>query len=396
MTTQTTQAATTITVKRGDLLDAFKVLASGVAKRPAHVLLTNMHVRVRDGHATLTTTDYDTFVQVGFPASGGDVDGLLPFAQVDSIVKGAGAGETAKVANALDVTLTVDPAGSSSLAVDGYVLPVNTDGVVDDYPEAPDAAQFAEVATFDRDALVDAVASAKVAVGNDDTLPVLTHMRADVSADGVTLYSTDRFRLARVRFDAEPVDGADTTVLLPPTLHGLVARLPEGPATLAWNDVADGQVRVQVGNVTVTVRGNKYATFPAVESLLVDPTDDHTQARVADVKALVKAATKAEKMNASLGRNEPVGVRYSGDGLRILPKAEDGFEAPLVEGVDVTVPGADVDGLLSGFNGKYLLQIVKAIKADNVLLYQQVASKPMFVQCGADVTYALMPLRLHA
>src|SRR5699024_2924728 len=60
------------------------------------------------------------------------------------------------------------------------------------------------------------VSQVTVAAGKDDTLPMLTGARIEISGSKLTLVATDRFRLAMREFEWEPAEGLpDASVLVP-------------------------------------------------------------------------------------------------------------------------------------------------------------------------------------
>src|ERR1044072_5244084 len=85
---------------------------------------------------------------------------------------------------------------------------------VEDYPQLPTQPALAgEVAG---DAFGQAVTQVAVAAGKDDTLPMLTGMRLEISGSALTLVATDRFRLAMREVTRQAAEGpADAAVLVP-------------------------------------------------------------------------------------------------------------------------------------------------------------------------------------
>jgi DNA polymerase-3 subunit beta len=65
---------------------------------------------------------------------------------------------------------------------------------VEEYPALPDLP--AAAGQVDRAAFAAAVEQVALAAGRDDTLPVLTGVRIELSGETMTLAATDRYRLA--------------------------------------------------------------------------------------------------------------------------------------------------------------------------------------------------------
>ena len=65
---------------------------------------------------------------------------------------------------------------------------------VEDYPTLPTLPE--ETGVISADLFAEAIGQVAVAAGRDDTLPMLTGIRVEISGDTVVLAATDRFRLA--------------------------------------------------------------------------------------------------------------------------------------------------------------------------------------------------------
>ena len=65
---------------------------------------------------------------------------------------------------------------------------------VEDYPTLP--ALPDETGMLPADLFAEAISQVAIAAGRDDTLPMLTGIRVEISGDKVVLAATDRFRLA--------------------------------------------------------------------------------------------------------------------------------------------------------------------------------------------------------
>jgi DNA polymerase III subunit beta len=100
---------------------------------------------------------------------------------------------------------------------------------VEDYPSLPSMPSSAGV--VDSDVFAEAVAQVAVAVGRDDTLPMLTGVRVEIEDDRITLAATDRYRLAVREFGWRPdSSGTSAAVLVPArTLADAAKTLTSGP-----------------------------------------------------------------------------------------------------------------------------------------------------------------------
>ena len=100
-----------------------------------------------------------------------------------------------------DITRAL-PAKPVDVSVDGTRVPLTCGSArfslptmaVEDYPTLP--ALPDETGVISADLFAEAIGQVAVAAGRDDTLPMLTGIRVEISGETVVLAATDRFRLA--------------------------------------------------------------------------------------------------------------------------------------------------------------------------------------------------------
>ena len=197
-----------IRVERDGLADAVAWVARSLPSRPPVPVLGGVLLDAgSDGETdalTVSGFDYEVSATVGVPATIADGGRLL--------VSGRLLADITKSLPAQPVEISVD--GSRATITCGsarFSLPTMP---VEDYPQLP--AQPAFAGELAGDAFGQAVTQVVVAAGKDDTLPMLTGMRLEISGSALTLVATDRFRLAMREFTWQPAEGlADAAVLVP-------------------------------------------------------------------------------------------------------------------------------------------------------------------------------------
>src|ERR1041384_2568503 len=75
---------------------------------------------------------------------------------------------------------------------------------VEDYPSLP--AMPASAGTIDAASFGTAVAQGAIAAGRDETLPMMTGVRLELSGGNIALLATDRYRLAMRELEWRPED----------------------------------------------------------------------------------------------------------------------------------------------------------------------------------------------
>jgi len=270
---------------------------------------------------------------------------------------------------------------------------------VEDYPRLPEMpASSGRVAS---DVFAVAVSQVVVAAGRDDTLPVLTGVLVEIEGEKVTMWTTDRYRLAVREFSWSPESGSITTRALVParTLADTAKSLAGGDEvvlSLATGGLGEGLMGFE--GAAAKGAGLRRTTtrlldgeFPKVRSLF--PPETLTTARVDTaqfVESLKRVALVAE-------RNTPVRLSFAEGELALEAGASD--EAQASESIDAELDGEPI-GI--AFNPTYLLDGLASISAPVAVLNFTQSSKPAVIMGAADseapqdtaYRYLLMPIRL--
>ncbi len=267
---------------------------------------------------------------------------------------------------------------------------------VDEYPSLPAMPEAS--GSLPGEVFGAAVAQVTVAAGRDDTLPVLTGVRLEIDDDEITLYATDRYRLATRTLRWEPVRPGTSAVVLVPArnLAEAAKALGSAPVTVALaastssNPSNDALVGFEGRGRRMTTRLLD-GEFPKVRSLF--PAQSATVATV-ETGAFVEAV---KRVSLVAERNTP--VRLTFDDGQVTLQAGTGDEAQASESMP-----ADVDGesITIAFNPAYLLDGLGAVGSPYVQLSFTTSAKPAVLagkrepdaDADDDYRYLLMPVRL--
>lgn len=257
---------------------------------------------------------------------------------------------------------------------------------VEDYPELPELPPHAgQVNAAD---FASAVSQVAIAASRDDTLPVLTGIRVELTSSTMRLAATDRYRLAVRDIPWQPVSGGEHHALVKARqLHELGRSLGHADAVqIALGEGDDGRIGFGLGDrelVTRLLAGD----FPKYQQLL--PTESHTVATVETVP-LVEAVKRVKLVAAE--RTSPIRLQFS-DG-EVLLRAGAYDDAKAEESLECAMDG---DPLEIAFNPDYLLDGLTAAGTERTTLSFTTANKPAVLSpAGDDPTYQylLMPVRL--
>ncbi|MQA04341.1 MAG: DNA polymerase III subunit beta [Streptosporangiales bacterium] len=371
-------------VERDALADAVAWTARTLPARPPVPVLAGMLLEADNGQLLLSSFDYEVSARVSV-----DIEVDEPGR---ALVSGRLLAEITKSLPSRPVEVGTD--GSRVILTCGSARFGLLTLPVEDYPALPDMPTASGV--IPSEAFAGAVGQVAVAAGRDDTLPVLTGVRLEISGDSLTFAATDRYRLAVREIAWQPESpGAEATALVPArTLADTAKALTAGDKVsmaLSSGDAGEGLVGFESSRRRTTTRLIE-GDFPQYRSLL--PSESATVAKV-DTAALVDALRRVALV---ADRNSAIRLGFSGGEL--LLEAGSGDEAQAAESLDCAIEGDDVK---IAFNPGYLLDGLGVLDAPVAIMSFTTSKKPVVITPGAregetasevDYRYLLMPMRL--
>ncbi len=379
---------------REDFADAVAWVARTLPTRPTVPVLAGVLLTGSDDGLTISGFDYEVSAEARLPAeiaspgtvlvSGrllSDITRALPDKPVDVHVDGT------------RVALTCGSARFS--------LPTMA---VEDYPTLP--ALPAETGALSSDVFAEAISQVAVAAGRDDTLPMLTGIRVEISGEAVVLAATDRFRLAvrELTWSAVTPD-VEAAVLVPAKTLSEAAKTGTDGAEVHLS-LGAGSAVGKDGLLGISGNGKRSTTrlldaeFPKFRQLL--PTE-HTAVATIGVAELTEAIKRVALV---ADRGAQVRMEFSDDVLRLSAGADDVGRAE--EDVPVEFAG---EPLTIAFNPTYLTDGLGSLHSERVSFGFTTPSRPAvlrpagaddpqptdsgpFPAVSTDYVYLLMPVRL--
>ncbi|MEU7840733.1 DNA polymerase III subunit beta [Micromonospora sp. NPDC049114] len=371
-------------VERDALAEAVAWTAKSLPNRPSVPVLAGVMLRVTDGNLRVSGFDYEVSSQVTVEVQG-DADGA-------ALVSGRLLAEITKALPAKPVDIAA--VGAHLELVCGsarFTLPTMP---VEDYPALPEMPQSA--GTVDAAAFATAVSQVAIAAGRDETLPMMTGVRVELSGSTLSMLATDRYRLALREIQWRPDDPEVSINALVParTLNDTAKALGplggEVTLALAQGAAGEGMVGLAGGTRRTTSRLLDGANYPPVRSLF--PATHNAEARVS-VSTLIEVVKRVALVAE---RTTPVLLSFSADGLVV--EAGGSEEARASEAMEATFTG---DALTIGFNPQYLIDGLANLGSQTAVLSFVDAFKPAVISpAGEDgeaipgYRYLIMPIRV--
>jgi DNA polymerase-3 subunit beta len=379
---------------REDFADAVAWVARNLPTRPTVPVLAGVLLTGSDDGLTISGFDYEVSAEVRLAAeiaspgtvlvSGrllSDITRALPDKPVDVQVDGT------------RVSLTCGNARFS--------LPTMA---VEDYPTLPTLPE--ETGTLSADLFAEAITQVAVAAGRDDTLPMLTGIRVEISGETVVLAATDRFRLAvrELTWSAGAPD-IEAAVLVPAKTLAESAKTGTDGAEVHLS-LGAGSAVGKEGLLGISGNGKRSTTrlldaeFPKFRQLL---PAEHTAVATIDVGELTEAIKRVALV---ADRGAQVRMEFSESALRLSAGADDVGRAE--EDLPVDFAG---EPLTIAFNPTYLTDGLGSLHSERVLFGFTTPNKPAvlrpvtdddpppsgtgpFSAISTDYVYLLMPVRL--
>jgi len=374
-----------IRVERDGLADAVAWVARSLPSRPPVPVLGGVLLdATAEAALSISGFDYEVSAQVSTEAEI-DTPGR-------TLVSGRLLADITKALPARPVELTVD--GSRVMITCGssrFSLPTMP---VEDYPELPRMPEHAgEVPS---EVFSEAVAQVAIAAGKDDTLPMLTGVRVEITSDRLTMVATDRFRLAMREFTWEPAtEVEDTAVLVPAKSLSESAKTLGGSGTRIQLSLASGDGLVGLSGATRRSTTRLLdAEFPKYRQLLPSEEEAQMITAIVDVGPLAEAI---KRVSLVAERGSQVRLEFADSGLRLTAGGDD--EGSAEEELPVELTGDE--SLTIAFNPAYLLDGLSALRSERAKMLFTTSNRPAVIKPVGDdgevvegYLYLLMPVRL--
>lgn len=361
-----------VTVDRADLLRHLQVASRGVSSRSSIQVLAGIQLAARDGELHLAATDMELSVRTRMSAQV-DTDGVVvaPGKLLVDIIRHLGGEQVRLVLN--DGRLTIES--------DGSTYELNTFDA-DDFPQLPPTS--GALFSIDRDALLETVHAVSRAASTDESRPVLTGVKVQISAERLTMVATDSYRLS-VRDTTIATDLPEPVEAIIPA-RGLdeLARIADSSAAASIAvGIEAGQALFGIDETWVTVRRIE-GQFP--NHLQLIPQSFEREA-VIDRAELLEVVGRTRLMAQ---RNSALKLQFAPGTLTLSASTQDVGAAE--ESLPIRYEGEE---LTIGFNADYLRDGINSIVDDTVTIKLIGAVQPGLLSSeDGQLLYLIMPVRL--
>lgn len=357
--------------EQGILVEAFSALnriaSNNNAGTPA---LSGVKLTLTGDTLVAASTDNNMSLQFTL-AVGGDTDGqgLISARRLSEIVRVMNPGK-----------VVVEVAGESAIVSAGRSqFTVPTLNAIEFPRISPPAGQSVTLSSSD---MKMALSQVVPAASTDSQKPHLSSVLMTSSGKGISLVSTDGYRLALREIAGTGLSAGETYLVPARALAELVRLLDMSDEVTIHLSELDASF--QSAAMTLTTRLVN-AEFPPYQQIIPrDNVNTITVVREELLDALRRTRVLASDM-------APVRVHMSSEGMRLTVQLTDGSAS--VEDVDAQFEGEDIT---VAFNSAYLANGVDACGSEEITIATSAPNKPAIIKpVGSDAyLYLLMPQRL--
>jgi DNA polymerase-3 subunit beta len=197
------------------------------------------------------------------------------------------------------------------------------------------------------------------------------------------LVATDGHRLAQARGTLGKAAAREVTAIVPGKLMALIPRVVVGAEEMLEVKIEENQILIRTARavlVSALVQGN----FPKYGDVIP---------RECTRKAKIKTAAFEHRIRqaALLTNEESRGIRlsFTADKVTLTSRAPEAGEAEVT--CPITYEG---EGLDIAFNPVFLVDALRVVGTEEVLLEMTASNKPAVLKAGSDFLYVLMPVDL--
>lgn len=252
---------------------------------------------------------------------------------------------------------------------------------VEDFPPFPSLPEEGKV-EFSVATLFEMFDACSFAVSKDDTRPAITGINWEISKNESRMVATDSFRLVCITRKIKSIVKAK--LLLPPKVLGVLPR--GGDKVKVYFDPK--MVGFQLEDMTMVTRMIE-GPYPDYEKVIPKENSGRVVVKRDELIAVVR---RAAVIAASIGR--PISLEFRRGGVAVRAENPD-----LGRSEEILDCNYDGETVRIGFNGNFLLEILRHIGGEGIRIEFSSPMAPVFLKPAEPKTegedlFILMPIRL--
>ena len=255
-----------------------------------------------------------------------------------------------------------------------------------EYPEIPKFDELKSV-SMAQGFLKEMIARTLFAVSKDEIRPIYTGSLFEIENNQITIVSVDGYRLAVRSAELENAKLENCSFVVPGFALTDIEKICKDDNEPVDISVGEKHISFSIGNTVLITRRlegdfiNYKKSIP--ESFRYEIKFDRSE--------FIEAIDRVSLM-VTEGNGSPVRLTFNDNVIECMSIT------PIGKAEDICTCNGFGEGLLIGFNNRYLLDALKAAENDELKICLNTASSPCVIKAadGSDLfTYMILPVRLH-
>ncbi|MFD2170646.1 DNA polymerase III subunit beta [Tumebacillus lipolyticus] len=376
-----------ILIQRQNLVQAIQNVQKAVSGKTTIPVLTGIKIVASKEGLSLTATDLEIGIETRVPTH----------IEEDQIVNVIEEGAIVLSARYLSDIVRKLPSQQVEIEVKQNYLTIIRGGKSEynlhglDHEEFPRLPQVIgnQVFSIQSDILKDMIRQTSFAVSTEEIRPVLTGVMFSLKKGTLKFIATDSHRLATRESVVEaPEDLEIHNVILPGKSLNELARLLADDSSLVDLVVADNQVLVQMDKTQFYTRLID-GQYPDISRIIPSNFKTGLTVKTKELQGAVERASLIAKEH----ENNLVRLNIKGGGIEISSNSPDvGKVSESIE--DVSITG---DDLLIAFNSKFMLDALRVIDSEELLIEFTGSMSPFLVKIpdNPSCLHLILPVRIY-
>lgn len=359
------------------LTKALNIVSKAVTNRSTLPILKGILLEVKeDGKLRMVASDHEITIEETINVSDTDCGAIVVQARLFSDI-------IRKLPNA-EVSVKEEDGSVTIQCLNSQFSIVSLPA--DEFPAVENVTDSQDGIIFEKNVLKEMIRKTSFAASVDESKGVLTGILIELMSDSVNLVAIDGYRLAVSR--KAMVNQEEKNVVISAKIMNEIYKILSDASEEEENVkliIYDKNAIFVIGNVKVILR---LLDGEFIKYRDVLPADSSIKVKVS--KSDLTESIERASLLSKEGKNNLIKFAVRDNILTITSKSEEGN---VKEDILITKEGEDLD---IGFNAKYVLDMLKAIDEEDIIMYFNASIKPCLVEPleGNSFEYLILPVRI--
>jgi DNA polymerase-3 subunit beta len=365
-----------VIVNRARLAEALSLVSSVAVARTPRPILQCVRLQANDG-AEPSLTLFGTDLEIGFRVEIKEVQIKEPGQTVAH-----GAKLSAIIHDVTDETVTINTNQDNlEILASGSKFKLFTFDPNEFPPVSPK--EEGKIISLNAGDLLKMAALCVFAAAKETTRYAINGLLLEAGGNKAMMVGTDGRRLSRITANLATKEAESISTIIPTRTVSLLSRFITDPTETIKVRIADNQVAFELSNslmISSVVEGK----YPAYESII--PKDSLTKVKI-DRQGLLASVRRASLLASQVSR----GVKMEMTKDRMVIEAHSPEEGEAAVELPIELDG---EPMHISFNPDYLIDPLKVLSEDHVILELRAPNTPALLKAGTNFNYVLMPVTI--